>query len=293
MTDTGDAARKKSEGAIVRGRATGLRLLASGGLLATTGLLLATCCAVIALPGCSSSDSTSPLGAPSPTSGAARSSSSSHSGLVCPNGEGGSCLGELSAETSYTTQIFSPELTYRVPGRGWSNYEDTPGNFLLVPPGSDLPGVNAGTSDFIGVYTKVAPARITRPNGCVIQPVSGTWSPKKTEAWFRTRPNPTTRRAVPVPIGGLSVVEVDLRTRPGAKLESCTDAGQPVEIAGLFTGLSPSSLDHGVIPGMTMRMILLGADDGVLLIEIDDIDAAPVGLPALTAVANQFRFGDP
>jgi hypothetical protein len=36
-----------------------------------------------------------------------------------------------------------------------------PGNLLLVPPRGKLPGVNAGTSDFIGIYTSVAP-----PNGC-------------------------------------------------------------------------------------------------------------------------------
>ena len=40
-----------------------------------------------------------------------------------------------------------------------------------------------------------------------------------------------------------------------------------------------------------MRMIMLSSGGNVLLIEIDDIDNAPVGLPALTAVARQMRFG--
>ena len=75
----------------------------------------------------------------------------------CPNDEGGACLGALQAG-SYETTVFGPAITYRVPD-GWANYEDTPGNFLLVPPGDDLEGVNAETSDYIGVYTAVAPTR--------------------------------------------------------------------------------------------------------------------------------------
>ncbi len=56
----------------------------------------------------------------------------------------------------YTTTMFEPTLTYSVP-EGWSNMEDLPGNFLLLPPGSTLEGVNAGTSDYLGVYTSVVP----------------------------------------------------------------------------------------------------------------------------------------
>lgn len=73
---------------------------------------------------------------------------------VCPNPEGHACLGPIAAGT-YSTSVFRPQITYTVPA-GWSNLEDTPGNFLLVPPGFDLPGVNRGTSDFIGIYASVA-----------------------------------------------------------------------------------------------------------------------------------------
>src|SRR4249920_2597332 len=72
----------------------------------------------------------------------------------CPNPEGQACLGELAPGT-YTTTVFTPTLTYTVPV-GWSNFEDTSGNFLLVPPRGSLPGVNADTGDFIGVYSSIA-----------------------------------------------------------------------------------------------------------------------------------------
>jgi hypothetical protein len=122
-----------------------------------------------------------------------------------PNTDGGECLGPLTAGTAYTTKIFTPQLTYRVSTPGWFNYEDTPGNFLPVPPRNDLPGVTAGTSDFLGVYTAILPARVVEPDGCVIQPVPGTWtSPEAVAAWFRGRPNlrasrPIQRPEVPLP----------------------------------------------------------------------------------------------
>jgi hypothetical protein len=247
------------------------------------------CTTVLTLVGCSSS------GSPKAPESRANStpSTSASTPPSCPNPEGAACLGALNAATSYTTQIFTPQLTYRVTTDGWFNYEDTPGNFLLVPPGDDLPGVNAGTSDFIGVYTAVVPARITDPNGCVVEPLAGSWTPAKMASWFRERPNLTASRARPVSIGGLHGFVMDLRTKPGAKLDSCTDQGHRIKLAGLFTGQSPSSLDHAVIPGMTMRLIMLAASGNVLLVELDDIDDAPVRLTTLTAVARQLRFQRP
>ena len=73
----------------------------------------------------------------------------------CPNPNGGECLGPLAAG-AYTTTAFQPRLKYTVPS-GWDNEEDLPGNFLLLPPGATLAGVDAGTSDYLGVYTQVAP----------------------------------------------------------------------------------------------------------------------------------------
>ena len=111
---------------------------------------------------------------------------------ACPNGEGGACLGRLSAGT-YRTTVFSPGITYRVP-KGWQNLEDTPGNFLLVPPGQELEGV--------------AP---------------------------------------------------------------------------------PSSLTHGLIPGLAFRLYLLRDGDKTLAVEVDDV-AGGDRLADLADVAEQLRF---
>ena len=58
----------------------------------------------------------------------------------------------------------------------------------------------------------------------------------------------------------------------------------------LFSGVTPSSLDHGVIPRMTMRWYLLRYQSGILAIELDDIHAAPANLASLSAVAERIRF---
>ncbi len=201
----------------------------------------------------------------------------------------------MSGRPRRTHRLHHPDLHPRpqLPGTdaGLAQLEDTPGNFLLVPPGNDLPGVNAGTSDFIGTYTSVAPARLTDPKGCIIQTVPGDWTPAKMAAYYRQRPNLTTSRPVRITIGGLTGVMLDMRTKPGSKLDVCTVEGQRLALAGEFNGLAPSSLQHAVIPGMTMRMIMLNSAGNVLLVEIDDIDNAPLALPALTAVARQMRFG--
>lgn len=245
------------------------------------------CAALLILVSCSSAGSSGRTAEPKTRSTPKTSATTLH---ACPNHEGGSCLGALTARTSDTTQVFEPQLTYRVPTGGWFNYEDTPGNFLLVPPGQDLSGVNAGTSDFIGVYTAVVPARITDPNGCVIDQLPGSWTPAKMASWFEKQPDLTTSRARRVSVGGLQGFMVDLRTRPGARLHSCTDQGVKIKLAVLFTGQSPSSLDHAVTANMTMRLIMLPWVGKVLLVELDDIDDAPMGLPTLTSVARQLQL---
>lgn len=229
-----------------------------------------------------------------PTSAGSTAASSvapSQSQGTCTNPEGGACLNQLEPRRSYTTQDFDPQLTYSVPNPNWFNFEDLSGNFLLVPPGNDLEGVNAATSDFIGVYTSIAPSRIVKAEGCVTEPVKGAGdSPAAMAAWFRTQGNLIATRPHPMRVGGLRGVALDLRYRPGTELAHCRDGGQVLEFAGLFSGRTPSSLDHAVVPGMTMRLLLLGYDDAVLGVELDDIDKAPGGLTELNQVARHFVF---
>lgn len=210
---------------------------------------------------------------------------------ACPNPEGDLCVGLLEPEHLYTTQVFTPMLSYEVPDDGWVNAEDNPGNFLLIPPDNTLPGVDAGTSDFIGVYTDVTPAEFLHPPDCATAQVSGTIdTPAEMAAWLQKDPALTVTRPTPATVGGLHGLVTDIAVRPGAVLPTCRDGSVSVTVDVLFKGLPPSTLDHGVVAGMTMRLHMLAFNGGILAVEVDDVHAAPGDLPYLSEVVGHLAF---
>ena len=211
----------------------------------------------------------------------------------CPNAEGGSCLGPLRAGEPYTTVEFDPAITYKVPSEGWKNFEDLYGNFLLVPPGSDLEGVNSGTSDFIGVYRAVLPSKLTSPQCGTDWPLGTESGPKPKEmvSYYRTQRNLAVSNVREVEIGGRTGVVLDLDAAPGVPLDHCKEGNTKVEVNLVISGVDGSSFDHGVINDMTMRLYLLSDDDRVMGIEISDIHAAPETADSMSRVVETLRFG--
>jgi len=248
------------------------------------------CAVAITAPlvaGCSgASDSATPAPSTksgSPSGGVAGSTPTPEPARTpCPNPEGQACLGSLAAGT-YKTRVFHPAITYTVPA-GWKNYEDTPGNFLLVPPHGDLPGVNAGTSDFIGIYSSVAP-----PNGCEDGVASGAVAtPDGYRSWAAHQPgfrHPLFHR---VSVGGLSGLVADLRLARGWTKTCIYSNGLPVQ--PMITGLGVSYLDHNVIAGQVTRLYLLDYLEGALAIEVVDIKDAH-HLPGYSRLVQQLQFG--
>ena len=253
---------------------------------------------VMAVTGCSSSHSAAAQGSstpsPSATASATPTGSTSTAPPPCPNPEGGSCLGALHPGQTYTTSMFRPTISYSVPEAAWKNYEDLAGNFLIVPPENDLDGVNAGTSDFIGVYTSIAAARFIHLPNCASPPVSGVArTPQAFAAWVRHQRDVSATAPVPVSIGGLHGLRIDLKLKPGVRVPHCIDdlSGNPVRVLPILTGVPPSSLDHGLIPHLTMRLYLLTYRKSILGIELDDVAKAPGSLVSLSAVAEKLLFG--
>jgi hypothetical protein len=248
---------------------------------------------VAILIGCSPSggSAASTLPAVAPTSSEAEPATSP-APPPCPNPEGGVCVGPLAAGDIHTTAAFVPAISYSAPGAGWFNYEDTAGNFLLVPPGNDLPGVNAGTSDFIGVYRAVAPSRFDQLPACstaLVPKIAPT--PDAMMSWLGRQSALTVSPPSSVTVGGLHGLVTDVRRKPGARLPTCREGGDSVTVFLLFSGVPPSSLDHGVIIGMTMRLYLLSHHGQVLAVEVDDLDRAPGKLADYSAVVERLRFG--
>jgi hypothetical protein len=204
--------------------------------------------------------------------------------IACPNPEGGACLGPLVAGT-YQTSIFAPQITYVV-GDGWANYEDLPGNFLLVPPGNDLAGVNAGTSDYIGIYSSIAVADA----GCVEQGAPGVGTtPSDIAAELTGRLGLTTTPPEPVSVGDLEGVVFDIRLADDWS-DVCPFAPD-LPLVPLIIGVPPSGLLHVMIPELTLRLYLLDRSGSTLAIEVNDLSGGE-NLNGYSAIIDQITFGD-
>jgi hypothetical protein len=204
----------------------------------------------------------------------------------CPTLSGQDCRGRL-ARGTYTSRAFTPTLTYTVPD-GWSNRQDRPGNFVLLPPGQAPGGLNTSKSDFISVFSNVLlndTCRETHPRGIV--------TPTAMTHWLAHRPAVLLTHARAVTLGGLSGTVQDIRMAPGWR-RSCFDWDHPA--IALYSGEPPSIVSHALDKRQLIRLYLLSStyfgDPVVLAVEVTDVDPHG-GLASYDAVARTFRFGRP
>jgi hypothetical protein len=193
-------------------------------------------------------------------------------GFHCPPG-GGLCLGPLPAGT-YTTQVFSPSITYTVPD-GWTNMEDLLGNFLLQIEGDPR---------FLGIYRNVG-----APLGCQEQPDTNvSLYVDDLSTWLTAHPGLIATEPQPVAVGGLQGVFIDVFHDPsGTK----TCVGGPPGVPHIV-GAGPSSLTHVLLPGMKERLYLLEYDRGNVTIEVGPEGASlEEYLPAVIPIVESLRFG--
>jgi len=188
---------------------------------------------------------------------------------------------------TYSTQVFQRKLTYTVPNR-WSNFEDLAGNFLLMPPSGTLRGGDAGTSDYIGVYSDVA-----LEQGCTSEhPEDVETTPASYAKWLRTAPGFLTTNQHSVAVGALHGTVQDLRMASTWK-KTC-DYSNGVHVLPLMSGLALADFDHSLLRGMVIRLYLLGShfngSPTVLAIEVDDVKDSG-HRAAESAVVRTFRFG--
>ncbi|MDP8905731.1 MAG: hypothetical protein M3N29_10575 [Chloroflexota bacterium] len=170
---------------------------------------------------------------------------------------------------------------------GWANYEDLPGNFLLVPPSGSNEGVDAGTSDYIGVYDGVAPAS----GDCRERPQADVaLTPETMAAWYASHPGLAVKGPEPVTIGGLDGVVLDLTMAEG-DIGVCRFPDFDGRIVPVLIGAGPAELSHVLIEGLVMRLYLLSAPTGeVIAIEIDDLPGGD-SMESMTQVVEEMQFG--
>jgi hypothetical protein len=242
------------------------------------GRLLALLLGLAITAGCGS-DSSSPPNSATPTSGTTTAAAASER-PACPDSDGGACLGPLAAGT-YSTELFVPQLTYTVPA-GWANLEDLPGNFMLLPPGGDLEGVNTGTSDYLGIYSNVsvaAPCAEARPTAK---------GPAAMAAYIASHPEFATSNEHPATVGRLSGVVLDIKLAKSWTKACVLPDGGPA--ANLISGRAPSDLDHSIGGPLVIRLYLLSDGSEVRAVELDDALSGGAHLGALDAIVQSVRF---
>ena len=234
--------------------------------MSVRALRMAAVTALLALSGCSPAPAPSASVASAPADSSAAPAASSADAGGCPNPEGGDaneCLGVVSGGT-YATASFEPPIGYTVTD-GWGNYEDLPGNFLLVPPGASLEGVNADTGDFIGIYSGVAAAAAS----CEEAPEpQAEISAEGMAAWF-TSNAAVDATAQPARVLGLDGVMVDMRL-DSAWTGTCPFAHDGEPLVPILVGTGPAGLHHVLNGTFAMRLYLADFSGRVIGIEVVD-----------------------
>lgn len=235
--------------------------------------------------GCTAAQSANPSPTSVGTEGAAASVAPSLAARPpCPYpGRGGTCLGVVSAGT-YSTTSFTPSITYTVPHDGWSNGEDRVGIFVLLAPGESFAGVEADTSDWIGVFRSVGAAAA----GCDEEVEPGVVSAQALTDWFTRQPGLVVTEPQPTSVGGLSGLMIDLSLAPDWT-GTCPFIPDIPLVSLLYgTGLS-EGLGVVVEASWTTRLYLLDFEGSNVAIYVMD-HPGRLSLDAYDAVVRTIQF---
>ena len=204
---------------------------------------------------------------------------SSSSRVACA---GGSCRGVLKAGT-YSSRMFTPKLTYTVPGGGWANYADELISFSLAPPGVSLARAKNATDIILLLTTVQAPGMTCSPtaNAKVPQTVKGF------VRWLVHQKRLTTTQPRRVTIGGLKGYSLTVRVTRGRGLHC---PGEPDSVPLLL----PSN-DFGGVFNLLERsdrakLYLLTFETLPFAIVADSVGPHGPSLAVDSRVISRFRF---
>lgn len=184
---------------------------------------------------------------------------------VCPHPLGGQCLGELEGGRRYRTEIFTPQIAYTTPP-GWSNMEDLPGNFLLLPPRRSVEGVDAGTTDYLGVYSGATVAAAD----CAPKPIPGVGlDPDAVITALANRPGLIVSEPRDVVVGGLKGLVIDIEQEPDTTA-GCKVGGD-LTIIPLFIGTGPAEVEHAQVPDLRTHLYALANGGSNVIIEVSNV----------------------
>jgi hypothetical protein len=184
----------------------------------------------------------------------------------------------------YRSAAFSPPITVSLP-EGWLIVGDAPDYFSLQP----------AASDSIGVHVFRSPSAASQDLDCPIAPAAGVG---RTAAdlveWIRARPGLVVGDPVPVSLGGLGGIHVDVGI-VDSWTPSCPFAGG-VPTVPLFVGTSDPSFRWVVAGTERLRLIILDVPgNGTVVVDTDAFDGSLMDslLADATPIVESMRFGLP
>jgi tRNA A-37 threonylcarbamoyl transferase component Bud32 len=203
----------------------------------------------------------------------------------CTQPFGGTCRGEMPAGT-YTSRTFKPALTFTIPV-GWTNFNDAPGNFGIVPPSGDWWTVvhTGAPTDRIGVWQRVAPTGSRCGDAAAAVRSAAAYV-----RWLQATPGLVVTNLERVTVGGLTGFVLDLRMRRGWTKTCKWSHGVPT--VQFLHGVPPTD-DQMIVntnpQPFVSRLYLLDYNHATFGIEIDTIQGTGK-LEAYDAVVKTFRF---
>ena len=184
----------------------------------------------------------------------------------CAEPDSGTCLGELEAGT-FTTQSLTPQLTYTV-GDAWENTYDTAGVFLLLPPGRDQQGADAGTADYLGVYHAAAVAAAD----CSPATEAGVGlEPRAIVEALSDRAGLETSEPRQVDVGGLTGLMINIEmSQKGKQGCSIPELGRVIP---LIVGVGQAHFGRVQAANMQTRLYVLEFGQENVVVEVSDVGA--------------------
>jgi hypothetical protein len=197
---------------------------------------------------------------------------------VCPS-EGNTCVGPLTPGP-HTSISFQPQLRYTVPA-GWRNDADRTSSYELRPAGFQ----NGG----LFLFTNVAIA--SQDEACTRVPATDIGrSADEFVAWIAERDGLSTTRPLPVSVGGLDGLMIEVALAADWTF-SCPFA-QGIPSMPLFTSLDPNGVYWAIAGSERLRLYVLRGPEGIVLIDIDAFIGADFAdlLAQATPVVQSFEF---
>lgn len=185
------------------------------------------------------------------------------------------CLGLLDTAKHHSA-LFSPGFSFSMPVTGWENTLEEGGVMPFIP----IAEPGDGITFFRG-------AKANKSDGTV--DASVTSDVDALSAWLTANPDLSASAPVPVSVGGLSGVRIDLTVAPNAT--SHTTDCKVVTCVWFLSGRDPSTKptwlwDFGIVSSERLRVYLLKAKDGVVTIIADSLDGTT--WDDLTATTEEF-----